>query len=86
MSRARHLLKHDEPYVFEDPYAIRLVGERWRRILRSPLLDALFSKVLVRKLMPITTQNLTRARFAEECLEESARNGLTQSWRSGASP
>ena len=78
VGRARHLLRHDKPYVFEDPYAIRLVGGRWRRILRSPLLDALFSKVLVRKLMPITTQNLTRARFAEECLEESVRNGLTQ--------
>ncbi|MCY4470269.1 MAG: SAM-dependent methyltransferase [Thiotrichales bacterium] len=78
VSRARHLLQHDKPYVFEDPYAIRLVGGRWRRILRSPLLDALFSKVLVRRLLPITTQNLTRARFAEECLEESVRNGLTQ--------
>ena len=78
VSRARHLLQHDKPYVFEDPYAIRLVGGRWRRILRSPLLDALFSKVLIRRLLPITTQNLTRARFAEECLEESVRNGLTQ--------
>ena len=78
VSRARHLIRHDEPYVFEDPYAIHLVGDRWRRVLGSRALDALFSKVLVRKLMPITTQNLTRARFAEECLEEAARGGVTQ--------
>ena len=78
VSRARHLLKHNRPYVFEDPYAIHFVGDLWRRVLGSRVLDALFSKVLVKKLMPITTQHLTRARFAEECLEESARNGVTQ--------
>ena len=78
VSRARHLLRHDRPYVFEDPHAIHLVGNRWRRILGSRVLDALFAKVLVRRLMPITTQHLTRARFAEDCLEEAARGGVTQ--------
>ncbi len=78
VSRARHLLRHDRPYVFEDPYAIHFVGNRWRRVLDSLVLDALFAKVLVRRLMPITTQHLTRARFAEDCLEEAARDGVTQ--------
>lgn len=78
VSRARHLLRHGKPYVFEDPFAIHLVGGRWRRVLGSRVLDTLFSKVLVRKLMPITTQHLTRARFSEECLEEAARRGVTQ--------
>ena len=78
VSRARHLLRHDPPYVFEDPCAIHLVGSRWRRVLESSLLDALFAKVLVRRLMPITTQHLTRARFAEDCLEEAAESGVTQ--------
>ena len=78
VSRARHLLKHDKPYVFEDPHAIHFVGDRWRRILASRVLDALVSKILVRKLLPITTQHLTRARFAEDCLEEAARNGVAQ--------
>ena len=78
VSRARHLLRHDRPYVFEDPCAIRLVGGRWRRILGSRVLDAVFSEVLVRRLMPITTQHLTRARFAEDRLEEAARGGVTQ--------
>ena len=78
VSRARHLLRHGKPYVFEDPFAIHFVGDRWRRVLGSRVLDTLFSKVLVRKLMPITTQHLTRARFAEECLEEAVRRGVTQ--------
>ena len=78
VSRARHLLRHAGPHVFEDPFAIHLVGDRWRRVLRSRVLDALFAKVLVRKLMPITTQHLTRARFVEECLEEAVRGGVTQ--------
>ena len=78
VSRARHLLRHGRPYVFEDPFAIHFVGDRWRRVLGSRVLDALFAKVLVRRLMPITTQHLTRARFAEDCLEEAARGGVTQ--------
>ena len=78
VSRARHLLRHGRPCVFEDPFAIHFVGNRWRRVIGSRVLDTLFSKVLVRKLMPITTQHLTRARFAEECLEEAVRRGVTQ--------
>ncbi|MDD9981110.1 MAG: class I SAM-dependent methyltransferase [Gammaproteobacteria bacterium] len=78
VSRARHLLRHGRPYVFEDPFAKHFVGDRWRRVIGSRVLDALFSKVLVRKLMPITTQHLTRARFAEECLEEAVGRGVTQ--------
>ena len=78
VSRARHLLRHGRPHVMEDRFAIHFVGDRWRRILESRVLDTLFSKVLVRKLMPITTQHLTRARFAEECLEEAVRRGVTQ--------
>lgn len=78
VSRARHLLRHHEPHIFEDPFAIHLVGDRWRKILTSRLLDGLLSKVLVRRLMPITTQHLTRARFAEDALEKAFRNGVTQ--------
>lgn len=78
VSRARHLIRHRKPYVLEDPFAIHFVGDRWRRVIGSRVLDALFSKVLVRRLMPITTQHLTRARFAEECLEEAVRRGVAQ--------
>ena len=47
VSRARHLLRHDKPWVFEDLHAIHFVGNRWRRVLESRLVDALFSKILV---------------------------------------
>ena len=78
VSRARHLLRHRTPHIFEDPYAIHLLGDRWRRIVTSRLLDWLFSKIVMRKLVPISIQQLTRARFAEEALESAARNGVTQ--------
>ena len=60
VSRTRHLLRHDRPYVFEDPFAIHFVGDRWRKVIGSRVLDTLFSKVLVRRLMPITTQHPLR--------------------------
>ena len=64
VSRVRHLLRHDRPYVLEDPFAIHFVGDRWRRVLGSRVLDALFSKVLVRKLMPITWSLHLRSRVS----------------------
>ncbi len=78
VSRARHLLRHRKPHIFEDPYAIHLLGKRWRRIVTSRLLDWVLSKIIMNKLVPISMQQLTRARFAEETLEAAARNGVTQ--------
>ena len=78
VSRARHLLRHPKPHVFEDPFAIHMLGKRWRRIVTSPLLDWVLAKIVLNKLVPISIQHLTRARFAEETLEAAARNGVTQ--------
>lgn len=78
VSRARHLLRHQPPYIFHDPYAFRFLSKRWQRILRSKLRDAFVSKVVLRRLMPITTQPLTRARFTEDCLHEAIENGMGQ--------
>ena len=78
VSRARHLLRHRKPHIFEDPFAIHLLGDRWRRIISSRWLDSLLSKIVMKKLMPISIQQLTRARFAEDALEAAARNGVTQ--------
>ena len=78
VSRARHLLRHPKPHIFEDPFAIHLLGKRWRRIVTSRLLDWVLSKIVMNKLVPISIQQLTRARFAEETLEAAARNGVTQ--------
>lgn len=54
------------------------MGDRWRQIISSRLLDWVLAKIVVKKLVPISIQQLTRARFAEEALEEAARNGVTQ--------
>ncbi len=78
VSRARHLLRHKPPYIFNDPYAFRFLSKRWQRILGSRLRDAFFSRVLLRRLMPITTQPLTRARFTEDCLLAAIENGVGQ--------
>ena len=78
VSRARHLLRHAAPHVFEDPYALRLIGPSWRRIITSRVLDWLVSGIVVRRLMPVTTQHLTRARFAEDALERAVEGGATQ--------
>lgn len=78
VSRARHLIRHSPPHVFEDPCAVRFVGRRWRRVLESRLLDGLLAKTLYKKLLPVTTQHLTRARFAEDALAEAIGRGATQ--------
>ncbi len=78
VSRARHLLRHKPPYIFHDPYAFRFLSRRWQRILGSRLRDAFVSRVLLRRLMPITTQPLTRARFTEDCLLAAIENGVGQ--------
>ena len=78
VSRARHLIRHSPPHLLEDPYAIRFVGGRWRRVLESRLLDGLLAKTLFRKLLPVTTQHLTRARFAEDALADAMGRGTEQ--------
>lgn len=76
--RARHLLRHRPPWVLEDRYAIRFAGPRWRRILSSDALDWLFSRVILRRLMPVGMQQLVRARFAEDRIAVAAARGVSQ--------
>ena len=76
--RARHLLRHNPPYIFHDPFAFQFLSKRWQRILGYRLIDAFVSKIAVRRLMPITTQPLTRARFTEDCLLAAIEDGVDQ--------
>ncbi|MDE2729064.1 MAG: class I SAM-dependent methyltransferase [Gemmatimonadota bacterium] len=78
VSRARHLLRHKPPYIFHDPFAFQFLSKRWKRILGSRLRDAFVSKIVLRRLMPITTQPLTRARFTEDCLLAAIEDGVDQ--------
>lgn len=73
-TRARHLLRHAPPWIVEDPFAIHLAG-RWRRIIESDLLDWLYSRVLLGRLMSVGVQQLVRARFAEDAITAA---GLSQ--------
>lgn len=76
-SRARHLIRHAPPWVVEDRYAIHFAGN-WRLVIRSGLLDWLFSRIILRRLMPITLQQLTRARFAEDRILAAGERGVSQ--------
>ncbi len=78
VSRARHLLRHNPPYIFHDPYAFQFLSKRWQRILGYRLIDAFVSGIVLRRLMPITTQPLTRARFTEDCLLAAIEDGVGQ--------
>ena len=78
VSRARHLLRHRPPHVFNDPFAQVFLGGVWRTILGSRILDLIFSRVVLRRLMPITTQHLVRARFSESMLERAIEAGVRQ--------
>lgn len=78
VSRARHLLRHKPPYIFHDPFAFQFLSRRWQRILGSRLRDAFVSRIVLRRLMPITTQPLTRARFTEDRLLAAIEDGVDQ--------
>ena len=41
--RAIHLIRHGEPKIFEDAYAMRLTSRRWQRIIGSRFLYWLVS-------------------------------------------
>ena len=76
-SRARHLVRHAPPWVVEDRYAIHFAGN-WRTVIRNGLLDWLFSRIILRRLMPVTLQQLTRARFAEDRILAAVERGVSQ--------
>lgn len=76
-TRARHLVRHPPPWILEDRFAIHLAG-RWRRIIESNLLDWLYSRVLLGRLLSVGMQQLARARFAEDAIGAAAGRGISQ--------
>ncbi len=69
VSRARHLLRYSSPHIFNDPYAINLVGSKWRFILKNNVLDKFISNKLSH-FFPIMMQHVIRARYVEDELEK----------------
>jgi methyltransferase (TIGR00027 family) len=76
--RAAHLLYH-EPVVFNDPYALQLTSFALRRVCQNRLFRRLLSrKFISRSLRPITAQVVSRAKYAEEKLEQAVSKGISQ--------
>jgi hypothetical protein len=63
VGRGRHRLVGDRPWVFDDPYALALVGPRWAEIEQMML--ALVPPAVVAE---ATASMLARARYAEDRL------------------
>ncbi len=76
--RALHFRRHPPPWIVEDRLAIHFAGKRWRRIIESNPLEWMYSRVVLRGLMPITMQPLVRARFAEDRIVLAAGRRVSQ--------
>lgn len=72
--RAAHLAGPG-PYVFEDPWALKLTSEMFREVAARDELAGFFAKL---GLTPIEGQILGRARWNEEALEASLERGIAQ--------
>lgn len=77
-ARAGHFARGERPLVVEDPYAIHLAGERWRQVIGSNFRHWLFTRVLLRKVLPTTTYVLIRARFTDDRVLAAAERGVRQ--------
>lgn len=76
--RAMHLLHH-KPVVFTDPYALQLTNPALRRACQNRFFQWLLGrKFFSKSLRPITAQVLSRAKYAEEKLEEAVSKGISQ--------
>jgi methyltransferase (TIGR00027 family) len=76
--RATHLLYH-QPVVFDDPYALQLTSSTLRRVCQNRLIGWLLRRKFISKsLRPITAQVVSRAKYAEEKLEQAASKGIFQ--------
>lgn len=76
-TRAAHRL-YDQPIVFDDPFALDLTSPGWRRICQNRFLHWLFMEKALGSLRPVAGQVLSRARYAEDCLEEAMAEGTDQ--------
>ncbi|MCY3746284.1 MAG: class I SAM-dependent methyltransferase [Acidobacteria bacterium] len=77
-ARAGHFARGERPLVTEDPFAIHLAGERWRRVIGSSWRHWLVTRVLLRKVIPTTTYVLIRARFTDDRVLAATERGVRQ--------
>lgn len=77
-ARAGHFARAERPLVIEDPFAIHLAGERWQRVIGSNFRHWLFTRVLLRRVLPTTTYVLIRARFTDDRVLAASERGVRQ--------
>ena len=71
--RAAHLLFDEDPKIFEDPVALRLLDPYWQKAVNERS-----ERLLSPDLAAIRTQVLVRSRYTEECLEKAHAEGAQQ--------
>ncbi len=77
--RAMHLIRHGEPKIFEDSYALRLTSPFWQAVTGNRFLYWLFNRdFLYGWIHPVIGDLVVRARYAEEQLESAIREGVSQ--------
>ena len=77
-ARAGHFARAERPLIVEDPYAIHLAGDRWRRVIGSNFRHWLVTRVVLRKVIPTTSFVLIRARFTDDRVLAAAQRGIRQ--------
>ena len=76
--RAMHLL-YDQPVVFNDPYALQLTSPALRRLCQNRFFRwILRRKFISESLRPVTAQVVSRAKYAEEKLQQAMSKGISQ--------
>ena len=75
--RAHHRRWHRDP-ILDDAYAVRLVSPFWRQVAHNRLLNWIVVDKLLGPFHPIHTENILRARYAEDRLGEAIAAGVRQ--------
>lgn len=75
--RAHHRRWHPDP-ILDDDWAVRLVSPFWRLAARNRLLNWIVVDKLLGPFHPIHTENVLRARYAEDRLAEAIADGVGQ--------
>ena len=75
--RAHHRRWHEAP-ILDDAYALRMVSPFWRPVAENRLLNWIVVHKLLGPFHPIHTENILRARYAEDRLHESIDAGVRQ--------
>lgn len=75
--RAHHRRWHPAP-ILDDAYAVRMVSPFWRQVAHNRLLNWIVVHKLLGPFHPIHTENILRARYAEDRLAEAVASGVGQ--------